>query len=125
MHTAEEAAELTARVDAISRALTKLPPFIGDVRRGATLTPDLWDFYAPGRTVQELAFTSTTRLAEGFTGNTQFRIASVTGKDISAYSVFPEEQEVLFDRGTEFLVLGHEIVNDRHIIQMMEVARGH
>jgi hypothetical protein len=97
-----------ARIDAINRALAKLPDYQGIVVRGTDLPQDVLDRYQPGSTVTERAFTSTTTdpaVAGGdFPGNTEFRILSQAGTDVSPYSAYPHESEILFGSGTDFYV---------------------
>ncbi|MDQ7823621.1 MAG: ADP-ribosyltransferase domain-containing protein [Candidatus Eremiobacteraeota bacterium] len=92
-------------------ALNKLPPFQGTVYRESRLYGDQPDQYEPGKTVKELAFTSTSSETQGAAqrmGNTLFIISSETGRAIDRFSRHPREKEVLFPPGTEFKVLGRE-----------------
>lgn len=116
-----------ARVDAITRALDKLPPYEGPVIRGTNVPADVLDRYQPGQVVTEPAFTSTTTLravAEGpaFVGNVEFRIFSTTGRDISSFSMYPDEHEILFPPGAQFYVVGKTVdpQTGRTIIEMIE-----
>ena len=116
-----------ARVDALNQALEKLPPHRGPVVRGTDLPPEALARYQPDAVVTERAFLST---AEGagvarstaFAGNVEFRIFSKTGRDISSYSTFPTEREVLFPSGTKFYVVDRKFdpVMGRTIIEMIE-----
>jgi NAD:arginine ADP-ribosyltransferase len=116
-----------ARVEALNQALEKLPPYRGPVFRGADLPPDLLARYQPDAVVTERAFLSTSTepgVAQGqaFAGNVEFRIFSRTGRDISSFSIFPSEHEVLFANGTQFYVVAREL--DPHsgktIVEMIE-----
>lgn len=116
-----------ARVDAINRALEKLPAYEGPVIRGTNVPADVLDRYQPGRVITEPAFTSTTTLravAEGpaFAGNVEFRIFSTTGRDVSSFSMYPGEQEVLFPPGAKFYIVGRTVdqKTGRTIIEMLE-----
>jgi hypothetical protein len=116
-----------ARVDAIIRALEKLPPYEGTVIRGTNLPVDVLDRYQPGQVITEPAFTSTTTIravAEGpaFAGNVEFRIFSTTGRDISSFSMYPGEQEILFPPGAKFYVVNKTVDPQtcRTIIEMIE-----
>ncbi len=96
-----------ARVDALNQALEKLPPYNGPVVRGTDLPPDVLAQYQPGAVVTESAFFSTSMdpavaQSTAFAGNVEFRILSRTGRDISSFSMFPSEQEVLFPTGVRF-----------------------
>ncbi|WP_144209670.1 ADP-ribosyltransferase domain-containing protein [Mycobacterium tilburgii] len=78
-----------------------MPPYEGPVIRGANVPADALDRYQPGRVVTEPAFTSTTILravaaGPAFVGNVEFRIFSTTGRDISSFSMYPDEQEIYF-----------------------------
>ncbi len=116
-----------ARIEALNQALDKLPPYEGPVVRGSNLPPDVVAQYQPGEYIIEKGFMSTTAnpvIAESpaFAGNVEFRIFSCTGRDISAVSMFPAEQEVLFRSNTRFFVLDKTLdpTTGRTIIEMVE-----
>jgi ADP-ribosyltransferase exoenzyme len=116
-----------ARVEALRRALEKLPPYEGPVIRGTNLPPHVLSQYEPGEVVTEHAFLSTTTntavaRSPMFAGNAEFRILSSTGRDVSPFSVFPDEHEILFTAGTKFHVLSKVIdpLTGRTIIRMVE-----
>jgi hypothetical protein len=119
----EQAAHLEERSAAISRALDKLPPHEGTVYRGGTFSDDLLARYPPGETLTEDAFTSTSR-TRGFKGNTQFEVVSSNGKYVAPYAEprFQHQEEVLFDRGTRFRVLAHDVKDGKHFIVLREVG---
>jgi ADP-ribosyltransferase exoenzyme len=99
-----------ARVDALNRALEKLPPHSGLVYRGTDLPPEVLAQYQPGAVVTEDAFVSTSvdpavARSPAFAGNVEFRIVSETGRDISSLSFISHEQEVLFPSGMQFYVI--------------------
>ena len=99
-----------ARVEALNRALEKLPPHIGPVVRGTDLPADVLQRYHPDAVVTERAFLSTSKepavaQSSAFAGNVEFRILSRSGRDISSFSRFPSEQEVLFTNGMQFYVV--------------------
>jgi ADP-ribosyltransferase exoenzyme len=97
--------EIRQRAEALSAALAKLPDYDGAVFRGTFLTEEQIAPYEPGTIREESAFTSTTRdEREAFAGNTYFVITSKHGKDVSRYSRFPDQAEVLFDKGSRFYV---------------------
>jgi hypothetical protein len=120
--TEEEAADLAKRSDAISSALGKLPPHEGTVFRGGNFDEDVLARYRPGEVVREDAFTSSST-KRGFRGNTQFEIESSNGKYIAPYAEprFQHQEEVLFDRGTQFRVLAKDVRNGKTFIIMREV----
>jgi uncharacterized protein YukE len=116
-----------ARIEAIKTTLQKLPPYVGPVIRGTDLPPEVIARYRPGEVITEDAFLSTTRdpgvaRSPTFAGNVEFRIVSNTGRDISPFSLFPGEQEVLFPPGTDFLVMSKVVdpTTGRTVIRMME-----
>jgi ADP-ribosyltransferase exoenzyme len=116
-----------ARVEALNQALEKLPPHIGPVVRGIDLPPDVLAQYQPDSVVTERAFLSTSTepgvaQSSAFAGNVEFRILSKTGRDISSFSTFPSEQEVLFSNGTQFYVLDRKSdpLTGRTLIEMIE-----
>jgi hypothetical protein len=116
-----------ARVDALNSALEKLPTYEGPVVRGSNLPPEVVAQYHPGEVVTENAFLSTTTnpavaQSPAFGGNVEFRILSSTGRDVSYFSMFPAEQEILFPAGTKFYVLSKTVdpLTGRTIIEMIE-----
>jgi hypothetical protein len=116
-----------SRVEALNRALDKLPAHEGPVFRGTNLPPEVLGQYQPGAIVTESGFLSTSRdltvaQSEAFAGNVEFRILSKSGRDISSLSVLPDEQEVLFRTDVPFYVVDRR--TDLHtgitIIEMIE-----
>ncbi|MEM6104971.1 ADP-ribosyltransferase [Mycobacterium sp. 050272] len=126
-------ASIQARVDAVNRALDKLPIYDGVGVRGTNVPPEVLERYQPGRVVSESAFVSTSTdpaaaRSPAFPGNTEFRILSTsTGRDISAYSVHPGERELLFPSGSKFYILNRttEPQTGRIIVEMMDVNPRH
>lgn len=120
-------ASQAARVEALKAALSKLPAFEGSVVRGTNLPPEVLAQYRPGEYIVEKAFLSTTRdpvvaQSSAFAGNVEFRIVSFTGRDVSAFSMYPAELEILFPANTRFLILRKTIDprTGRTIIDMVE-----
>lgn len=116
-----------ARIEAVKTALAKLPPYEGPVIRGTNLPAEVLARYRPGEVITEDAFLSTTTNAgvarsPTFAGNVEFRILSKSGRDISPFSVFPGEREILFPPGTKFYVSSRRIdpLTGRTIIRMVE-----
>lgn len=116
-----------ARVDALHKALDKLPMYEGAVVRGTNLPAEVLEQYRPGEIITEPAFTSTSTdhtvaLSPTFAGNTEFRIWSTTGRDVSSVSMFPGEQEILFPAGSKFYVISKTVDprTGRTIIEMIE-----
>jgi hypothetical protein len=87
----------------------KLPPFQGPVSRIASLSDqDLLPFF-PGNVVEFRSFTSAMLESHASLkgiglSNTIFYITSKNGRQISSYSIFPDEQEILFLPRTLFKV---------------------
>lgn len=116
-----------ARVQALKNALAKLPPYQGPVIRGTNLPPEVLARYRPGEVITEDAFLSTSMdlgvaRSPTFAGNVEFRILSKTGRDISSFSMFPGEREVLFSAGTKFFIVSKVIdaLTGRTVIRMVE-----
>lgn len=118
--------KLQAYVEAAQLGLSKMPKFKGLTSRGMTIAPGQLDkvlaAYRPGMLVEESAFISTSAGSKAaFGGNIIIRIQSKTGVDVSAYSRYPGEREVLYMPGTRHRVLSVEKMGDKHIITMEEV----
>ncbi|CQD15616.1 ADP-ribosyltransferse [Mycobacterium lentiflavum] len=120
-------ASQAARVDALNRALEKLPTYEGTVIRGSDLPDEVLAQYKPGEVFTELGFLSTTTdvavaRSPVFSGNVEFQIVSTSGRDVSSFSMFPEEQEILFPSGSRFYVVDKVMdpVTGRTIIKMLE-----
>lgn len=109
-YTPEEAAAIQARSDRVSAALAKLPPRPGTTYRGVDLPGDALSNYEEGTVVTERAFTSTSTdpaIASGnFKGNAIIIISGKSGRDISEFSQYSYEKEILYDKGTKFYVTG-------------------
>ena len=108
----------------LDSALAKLPPYEGNVHRGADLhSPEQRARYARGNEVTEAAYTSTSRnFGQAFKGNTQWSIMSRTGRDVSFCSAIPKEQEILFPSNTRFKVLHNEKIGAETLVVMKEVS---
>jgi hypothetical protein len=127
LRTSTVDASQQVRVEALNQALEKLPAHHGPVVRGTDLPPDVLARYQPDAVVTERAFLSTSvepavAQSTAFAGNVEFRILSKTGRDISSFSTFPTEREVLFPTGTQFYVLDRKLdpSTGRTIIEMIE-----
>lgn len=114
-------AEETAFADSITKALSKLPDYVGVAEREiptstATQLNRIAGKYQEGQITTENAFTASTRGSnEGFTSGLTFSIMSRHGKDISSLSAKPEQLEVLFDKGTRFFVLSKQFTPEGRI----------
>lgn len=127
LRSGEMDASQQIRIEAVKTALAKLPPYEGPVIRGTNLPPEILARYRPGEVITEDAFVSTTTNAgvarsPTFAGNVEFRILSKTGRDISSFSLFPEEREILFPPGTKFYVSSTRVdpLTGKTIIRMFE-----
>lgn len=92
-------------IEAISTGLNQLRNYLSEqrVNRSVADFPGIWDLYQEGMIARELAYTSTTKRTRPPSSN-DLRIRSTLGKDISAISFFPDEEEVLFDHDLRHLV---------------------
>lgn len=113
------------REELINNALDKLPDYKGKVWRGMSAIKELSshsDDYQKGDMIRFDAFTSTTKKENGlndFGQDILFEIESKTGKDISKFSLMPQEQEVLFKSKSFFEVKGKkEIKLGERIIKL-------
>lgn len=116
-----------ARADALNQALRKCEPHRGAVFRGTDMPAEVLAQYQPGAVITESGFLSTTMdltvaQSPAFAGNVEFRILSATGRDISSFSVIPDEKEVLFPTGTKFYVVDRKTHPDTGltVIEMLE-----
>lgn len=105
-------------VKVLNEALKKLPPHEGTTHRSADISRSVAKKYKPGMIIEERGFLSTSKSNRGESDN--FEIRGKTGRDISALSHLPREQEVLFRSGTRFRVLSN---NDGKKIVLEEVGR--
>lgn len=90
---------------ALNKALSKMPKYVGTVKRGASLDKVQVEKYVPGAIVPEIGFTSSGKQS-AIWGDYTYTIHSKTGVDISKLSDHPQEGggEVLFKHGTYFKV---------------------
>lgn len=107
---------------ALSSALAKLPKYSGTVLRGFDADPaQIVARYAEKTIVTEGQFTSSD-IVKSFSGNIQMTITSLTGKEVTKYSVYAaSETEVLFNQGTKFFVDSLKQVGNSVQIVMHEV----
>ncbi len=107
----QEVTTIQAQADRTSQALARLRPEPGLTYRGVDFPPEILLKYKPGQVVTERAFTSTSRdpnIAKGdFEGNTIMLITGRNGKDVAPFSKYGHEAEILFDKGTNFVVTGN------------------
>lgn len=99
-------------IEATSTGLSYLPNYAGErVIRAFDLHEHPDDYYQDGVETLELAYCSTSQLALPY-GDWLLRMYSALGKDISMYSRFPTEYEVLFDCYMTHVVTGIEPGSD-------------
>jgi hypothetical protein len=105
----------------LMRALDQLPAYTGTVYRGGNTGLDqavVRREYKLGRTVQWAAFSSTsTSLAavKPFVERGKgviFKLNVTSGRDISAYSYFPKENEILLSPNTRLVVTSNLYVDN-------------
>jgi hypothetical protein len=97
-------------IDALDSALSKFPKFTGQVKRGSFLPKEIDQLYFVDNTVSDNAYVSTSKLTakpqtKYHERPFQFLITTCNGRDISNFSAFSDEQEVLIPRGNKFKVL--------------------
>ena len=100
----------------LQTALSKFPSKILDVYRGIPNMSVIKEQYTLGRTVHWSSFSSATtnqkKAIEFATRNgVVLKLKTLTGKNITAYSVFPEEEEILLAPNINFSVI-EEVHND-------------
>lgn len=106
---------LSNKVKILSKALNKLPNYKGEVTRFQLIYPPTKLLLERniGKTVTFKSFTSASKienLSKKKSTDSILKLISKTGKDISKISSRPEEQEVVFDKGTRFTLT--KIKND-------------
>lgn len=104
-----ELVDISSYIAVMNSALRKIPDFEGLVFRKATLPSSILALYEPGNIVQEAGFLSTSKKPyDDLHAQNRFTIKSHHGKLISAITIYPDEQEVLFRNGTNFKVISRE-----------------
>lgn len=110
------------------KGLSHLPYYWGVCTRAVDLEDTDFAQYKPGNLITWTQFSSSrlgTAPPDHYAGrNTYFFIYSLSGRYIEQFSMFPEEEEVLFFPHSKFLVLQHELVNDKHLIYLRQVELG-
>jgi len=111
------------------RGLNKLPAFVGDVYRGMCGKEQVVREYKKGRPIQWGAFSSCTTTYEttkAFTNQLEgviFKIALQSGRQISSYSFFPSEDEVLLLCTSKFVVTSEAYLRDGYtMIDLLETT---
>ncbi|CAF1448170.1 unnamed protein product [Adineta ricciae] len=110
------------------KGLANIPYYWGISTRSIHLSDDALKFYKIGSLITWLQFSSSRKGYEPWkyfaNRNTYFIIYSLTGRCIKQFSIFPEEDEILFLPHSIFLVLKHEIKENRHLIYLRQVELG-
>ena len=125
----EDVATNAARVNAVSRALQKLPIHEGTVLRGSAgnLTESEIAEYEPGEVRVEDRFLHTSmdpEVADGnFHGNVVWVIDSKRGRSVETYSAVQSEKEVMFDKFSRFKILAKDWLEEtgQWLIYMREL----
>jgi hypothetical protein len=96
------------------RGLSHIPFFWGVCSRAVVLSDDQLREYEPGALISWFQFSSSMKGKNApphfvKRSNTFFTIYSATGRSIQDFSVFPDEEEVLFLPHSTFLIVNHTI----------------
>lgn len=117
---------LQAYVDAAQHGLAKMPKYQGLSSRGMTFGQEelkkVLATYQKGTVIEDSAFVSTSygeRAA--FSGNVYMRVNGKTGVNVSQYSYYKGEREVLFMPGTRFRVDDVKNEGGKYIITVTEI----
>lgn len=117
---------LQAYVDAAQHGLAKMPKYVGRSARGMTFgeaeLKNALATYRKGAVVEDSAFVSSSYGEQAaFGGNVFLQINGRTGVNISSFSKYGGEREVLFMPGTRFRVDDVVQSNGRYTITVTEV----
>lgn len=117
---------LQAYVDAAQHGLAKMPKYVGLSSRGMSFSESqlkaMLSTYRKGAVVEDSAFVSSSYGEQAaFGGNVFMKIKGKTGVNVSQYSQYQGEREVLFMPGTQFRVDEITQINGKYIIEMTEV----
>lgn len=124
----DDVAAVAGRVNAVTRAVEKLPVHEGTVLRGSSgnLTDAQIGEYVPGEIRVEDRFLHSSvdpDVADGrFHGNVVWVIESTRGRRVESHSEVPSEREVVFDKFSRFEVLAkNKIDTGQWLIYMREL----
>ena len=131
-NTVAELSEAAGILYYLVKALSHIPFHWGFVTRACQLTHDEILLYQPGRVITWIQFSSSKKGTEGHDSeafkdrNVLFKIYSLTGRAISQFSNYPEEEEVLFLPYSTFLVFNRETFSDgvKQVVYMRQVELG-
>jgi hypothetical protein len=112
----------------LATGIKKLPSYAGNVWRA--VDGDVAKCYKKNTTVRWWAFTSCTKsisilkqfVPKNGNDGTIFMIECVTGKDISAYSFYTKEDEIILMSGTMLLAMDESLpMNEIHVVHLKEI----
>lgn len=117
---------LQAYVDAAQHGLAKMPKYVGRSARGMSFgeveLKKVLATYRKGAVVEDSAFVSSSYGEQAaFGGNVFLQINGKTGVNISSFSKYGGEREVLFMPGTRFRVDDVVQTNGKYVITVTEV----
>jgi hypothetical protein len=111
------------------RGLAHIPYFWGVKARAVQLKDAELEHYTPGTLITWLQFSSSMKGYEppeyfAKDRNTHFIIYSLTGRSIQKFSIFPQEDEILFLPHSIFLVVDHREDKGKHYIHVRQIELG-
>ena len=117
---------LQAYVDSAQHGLAKMPKYVGRSARGMSFDEaelqKVLSTYRKGAVVEDSAFVSSSYGEQAaFDGNVFMQINGRTGVNISSFSKYNREREVLFMPGTRFRVDNVVQSNGTYVITVTEV----
>ncbi|MGU3408613.1 ADP-ribosyltransferase [Microbacterium sp. M1A1_1b] len=125
LHSPADAASLEADISRTTDAIAKLPPVEGTFYRGVQFDTSTLDGLQVGKPWSDEGFISTsTDPTKAFPGNTVLTIEGKTGVNVKPFSDVMREDEVLFQRHTQFEVVSKELVDGKWRITLREGAGG-
>ncbi|MBF0136754.1 MAG: hypothetical protein HQL65_10980 [Magnetococcales bacterium] len=99
-----ELKRLAPMILTLEAALANLPNYEGDVVRATNLPESVAKDIVPGGVYSDAGFMSTAIGETKFKGKYMFFIKSKTGKWIEPFSFYPDQREVLYPPGVEFVI---------------------
>lgn len=114
------------------KAVNTIPYYWGSCTRTLNLNTDEQQFYQEGAIIRWNNFNAAgkgDKAATNFSDrNTYFHIWSLTGRNITQFSNYPEEEEILFPPGSTFLVVKKKnpgVWSKKTYIYLRQVELGH
>ena len=106
----------------VDSALDLLPDVVSTVQHVQELAPKEFSELIVGSTIKFATYMSTSTEKIGWAGNTRMIIHCKTGKDISIYSVNPQEHEVVIRRGKKIKQLTAPILQEgKYVVEFDEL----